>query len=83
MQGGFPGSSAGEESAWNAEDASLTPGLGRSSGEGHDNPLQYACLENPHGERSLAGCSPQGHKESDTTGWLSATARYVWGGCIL
>ena len=27
----------------------------------------YSCLENPHGQRSLAGYSPQGHKESDTT----------------
>ena len=28
-------------------DASLIPGLGRSPGGGHDNPLQYSCLENP------------------------------------
>ena len=28
-------------------------------------PLQYSCLENPHGLRSLAGYSPEGHKESD------------------
>jgi len=34
------------------------PGLGRSPGGGQDNPLQYSCLENPHGWRSLAGCSP-------------------------
>ena len=38
---GFPGGSAGKESACNVED------LGRSSREGHDNPLQYSCLENP------------------------------------
>ena len=31
---------------------------GRSLGEGHGNPLQYSCLENPHGRRSLAGYSP-------------------------
>ena len=31
----------------NAEDASLIPGLGRSPGGGHGNPLQYSCLENP------------------------------------
>ena len=30
------------------------PGLGRSSGGGHGNPLQYSCLENPHGQRGLA-----------------------------
>ena len=33
----------------------------------HGNPLQYSCLENPHGQRSLAGSSPWGHKESDMT----------------
>ena len=27
--------------------------------------LQYSCLENPHGQRSLAGYGPQGHTESD------------------
>jgi len=39
--------------------------------EGHGNPLQYSCLENLHGERNLVGYSPWGHKESDTTEWLS------------
>ena len=34
---------------------------------GHGHPLQYSCLENHHGQRSLAGYSPRGHKESDTT----------------
>ena len=43
------------------------PGLGRSPGGGHGNPLQYSCLENPHGQRSLAGCGPWGRKESDMT----------------
>ena len=43
------------------------PGLGRSSGEGHGNPLQYSFLENPHGQKSLAGYSPWGHRESDMT----------------
>ena len=32
-----------------------------------DNPLQYSYLENPHGQRSLVGCSPWGCKESDMT----------------
>ena len=36
-------------------------------GGGHDNLLQYSCLENPHGRRSLVGCSPWGCKESDMT----------------
>ena len=52
---GFPGGSVGKESACNVRDLSSIPGLGRSPGEGHGNPLQYFCLENPHGERSLAG----------------------------
>ena len=35
------------ESAYNARDLGLIPGLGRSPGGGHRNPLQYSCLENP------------------------------------
>ena len=31
----------------------------------HSNPLQYSCLENHHGQRTLAGYSPYGGKESD------------------
>ena len=42
-----------------------------SLGGGHSNPLQYSCLENPHGQRSLAGYSPWGCKELDTTEGLS------------
>ena len=38
---------------------------------GHGNPLRYSYLENPHGQRSLAGCSPGGCKESGTTERLS------------
>ena len=44
---GFPGGSDGKESAHNAGDVGSIPGLGRSPGEGHGNPLQYSCLENP------------------------------------
>ena len=43
------------------------PGSGRSPGGVHGNLLQCSCLENPHGQRSLAGYTPRGHKESDTT----------------
>ena len=39
--------SAGKESACNAGDLGLIPGLGRSPGEGSGNPLQYSCLGNP------------------------------------
>ena len=45
--GCFPGGSDGKESACNAGDKGSIPGLGRSPGEGHGNPLQYSCLENP------------------------------------
>ena len=43
-------------------DAGLITGLGKSPGGGYGNPLQYSCLENPHGQKSLAGYSPWGHK---------------------
>jgi len=42
----FPGSSVGKESACNAEDLGLIPGLGRSLGEGNGYQLQYSGLEN-------------------------------------
>ena len=63
---GFPGGSDGKESTCNAGDLGLIPGLGRSPG-GHGNPLQYSCLENSHGQRSLVGYSPWGRKESNMT----------------
>ena len=44
---GFPHSSVGRESACNAGDLVLIPGLERFPGEGNGNPLQYSCLENP------------------------------------
>ena len=74
---GFPGGSDGKDSVCNVGDPGLIPGLGRSPEQGHGNPLQYSCVENPmdrvawrgesHGQSSLTGYSPQGHKESDTT----------------
>ena len=63
---GFPAGSAGKESTCNVGDLGLIPGLGSSPGEGIGCSLQCSCLENPHGQRSLGGCSPWGHKESDT-----------------
>ena len=44
---GFPDGSGGIESSCNAGDLGSIPGLGRSPGGGHGNPLQYSCLENP------------------------------------
>ena len=43
---GFPDSSVGNESTYNAGDPGLIPGLGRSPGEGKSYPLQYSGLEN-------------------------------------
>ena len=63
----FPHGSDGKESACNEGDLGSIPGLGRSPGEGNGNPLQYSCLGNSMGERNLAGYSPWGRKESDTT----------------
>ena len=70
---GFPGGSDGKESTCKVGDQGSIPGLGRSPGEGHGNPLQYSFLENPHGLRSLAGYSPWGCKEPDMTEQLSTT----------
>ena len=58
---GFPGGSAGKESACNAGDLGLIPGLGRSPGEGKGSPFQYSMDCIVHG----------GHKESNTTEQLS------------
>ena len=63
-------------SAGNVRDTGSIPVLGRAWEEGMDReyPLQYSPLENPmdrwgesHGQRSLEGYDPQGHKESDMT----------------
>ena len=61
----------------NAGDSGSIPGSGRSPGGGHGNPLQYSCLENPHGQRSLAGYSPWGHKELDMTEH-ARTSLHLW-----
>ena len=69
----FPIGSDGKEPACNVGDLGSISGLGRSGG-GHGNPLQYFCLENSQGQRSLVGHSSWGHRESDATEWLST----VW-----
>ena len=58
----FPSGSDSRESTCNVGDLGSTPGLVRSPGGGHGNPLQYSYLENPHGQRSLMGYSPWGLK---------------------
>jgi len=59
---GFLGGSDSKEFTCNARDLGSIPGLGRSPGEGNGYPLQYSGLEN-----SMAGYSPWGHRELDTT----------------
>ena len=54
------------------------PELERFPGGGCSNPLQYSCLENPHGQQCLAGCSPWGRKELDTTERLSTAQHRPW-----
>ena len=62
---GFPGGSAGKESACNAGDLSSIPGLGRAPGEGKGYPFQYSGLENS------MDCIVHRFAESDTTERIS------------
>ena len=58
---GFPSGTNGKEPACQSKrhrDSSSVPRSERSLGGGHDNSLQYSCLENPQGQRSLAGYNP-------------------------
>ena len=71
------------DNAGDSRDTVLIPGSGRSPGGGHGNPLQYSCLENPHGQRNLAGYSSQGHKESDRTEVTQHTLKGDQEHCIL
>ena len=63
---GFPGGSDGKESAHNVGDLGSISGLGISPGGGHGNLLQYSCLENPHGQRSLVGYTVHSVAKSQT-----------------
>ena len=69
---GFPGGSDGKASACNAEDLGSIPGLGRSLGEGHGNPLQYSCLENST-DTGAWWATDHGVAKSDTTERLTHT----------
>ena len=66
----FPGSTVAKNPPVNTgviSEAGSILGLGRSPGVGNGNALQHSCLENLHGQRSLAGYSPWGRQESDAT----------------
>ena len=73
----MPGDSDGKESTCNVRDLGSIPGLGGSPGGGYGNPLQYSFLENPQGQRSLAGCSPWGRKQSDMIEQLSTAQQKI------
>ena len=64
---GFPSDSDGKESTCNAGDLGSIPGLGKSSREGHGNPLQCSLLVNPTDRGTWQATVHGGHKESDTT----------------
>ena len=63
---GFLDGSDGKESACNAEDLGLIPGLGGCPGEGNGNPLQCSCLGNPT-DRGAWWAIVHRVAESDTT----------------
>ena len=69
---GFPGGSGGKESNSSAGDLGLIPELGRSREDPWRRewqPTPVFLLGKSHGQKSLEGYSPQGHKESDTKVW--------------
>ena len=65
---GFPGSSVGEASAYNAEDPGSIPELGRYPGEGNGNPFQYSCLEN---STDRGAWQATVHRVAKSQTWLS------------
>ena len=68
---GIPGGLDSKESACHAGDLGLIPGLRRSPGEENGNPTPKRLPGEFHGQRSLAGYSPRGRKDSDMTGKLT------------
>ena len=72
----IPAGSDSKESTCSMGNLGSIPGLGRSLGGGHGNPLQYSWLGKYHGQRSLVGYITWCHKELDTTEWLS-TANFL------
>ena len=72
-----PANASLQANAGDLRNSGSIPGLGRSPGGRNGNLLQYSCLENPHGQRSLAGYIPWGHKESDTTEATQHAAHYI------
>ena len=78
---GFAGSTVVKNLPANAGDTGSVPELGKSPGVGNGYPLQYSCLMNPCGQRSLAGYSPWSLKVLDMTERLKNNNSSVLG-CI-
>ena len=75
----LPNGSVGKESACNAGDPDLNPGMGRSPGGGNGKPLQYSCLENPMDRGAWQATN---HEVTDTTEGLSLT-RFLYFSSLL
>ena len=68
---GFPGGSDGKESACSAGDPWFDPWAGKIPWKRKWQPIPVSLPGEFHGQRSLAGYSPWGHKEFDLTEWLT------------
>ena len=73
---GFPGGSDGKEPACDVGGLDSISGLGRSHGGGLGNPLQYSCLENRRGQRSLASYSTANGVAKFRHDWVSKHTQY-------
>ena len=81
---GLPGGPSSKEpsaSTGDIGDADFIPGSGRSPGEGHGNPLQFSCLENPT-DRGAWWATVHGVTESDTTEWLTVIVGDKYGSIL-
>ena len=67
-------------SAGDLRDMGTIPGLGRSPGGGHGNPLQYSCLENPMDRGAWRAAVHGGTKELDPSGQLNSNSNcgHIW-----
>ena len=82
---GLPGGTVVKNLPANAgdiRDVGAIPRWGRSHRVRNGNPFQYSCLEKSQRERSLAGCSPWSHEESDMTELLSTHMYRSWVGAL-
>ena len=70
---GFPAGSDGQEYACSAGALGSLPGVGRSPGGGHGNPLQYSCLENPMNRGAWWATV---HRVTKSQTWLSDSPQH-------